>query len=257
MTIRAVVADDQPLARERLLTLLAAEPDVTVVATADSGRHAVDAIRAHAPDLVFLDMQMPELDGLGVIEEVGVERMPATIFVTAFDDYAVQAFEVHALDYLLKPFGRQRFQQALSRARLHLQRSRSEAVANQLVSLVQELRRPAPEFPRDRVIVRAGGRVTFLDTDQIDWVEAEGNYVRLHTGDGLSYLMRETMTALLSRLSGDRFFRIHRSRIVRLACIKELRLAAGGDYDVILRSGIRLGLSRLYKDGLQHRLAGL
>ena len=254
MAIRTLVVDDQPLARERLLALLADESDVEVVATATSGPEAVAAIRAHAPDLVFLDMQMPELDGLGVIETVGVEHMPTTIFVTAFDDYAVQAFEVHALDYLLKPFGRQRFQKALSRARAELQRTRSDAITQQLVNLVQNLQ--APGAPRDRVILRTGGRVSFVDANQIDWVEAEGNYVRIHVGSD-AYLVRETMTSIFDRLRSERFFRIHRSRIVRLASIKELRLASGGDYDVVLKSGERLGLSRLYKDALQQRLAAL
>ena len=252
MPICTLVADDQPLARERLLALLAQEEDVTVVATATTGTDAVAAIRAHAPDLVFLDMQMPELDGLGVIEAIGTDRMPPTIFVTAFDDYAIQAFEVHALDYLLKPFGRQRFEKALARARLHLQRNRAQAVTEQFEALVKDLRTPAPI--RNRIVVRTGGRISFVDVDQIDWVEAEGNYVRLHIG-AESHLVRDTMNGILARLNSDRFFRIHRSRIVRLDRIQSLHLASGGDYDVVLQNGVRLGLSRLYKDDLQGRLA--
>ena len=155
MPICTLVADNQPLARERLVALLAQEGDVTVVATAATGTDAVAAIRTRAPDLVFLDMQMPELDGLGVIEAIGADRMPPTIFVTAFDDYAIQAFEVHALDYLLKPFGRQRFEKALARARLHLQRNRGRAVTEQFEALVRDLRAPSV---RNRIVVRTGGR---------------------------------------------------------------------------------------------------
>jgi two-component system LytT family response regulator len=256
MKIRALVADDQPLARERILALLADEDDVQVVGTAASGPETVQAVATLSPDLVFLDMQMPELDGIGVVEAVGPERMPPTIFVTAYDEYAIQAFEVHALDYLLKPFGRSRFQRALARAREHLKRNQADAIASRLVALVNELR--APPMNRvpssDRLVVKAGGRVVFLDLDRIDWIEAEGNYVRLHAGSE-SYLQRDTMANVMARLGDERFFRIHRSRIVRIDLIRELRLAAGGDYDVILKNGLRLGLSRLYKDSLQEKLA--
>lgn len=252
MSIRTLVADDQPVARQRLLSLLTEEADIEVVGTAASGTEVVHAIERLWPELVFLDMQMPELDGFGVIEAIGPERMPATIFVTAYDEYAVRAFEVHALDYLLKPFGRMRFQKALARARQRLQREKADVLASRLVALVEELR--APSRQGERLMVRAGGRIVFVDAEQIDWVEAEGNYVRLHVASD-SYLMRDTMINLMAHLSEDRFFRIHRSRIVRVDCIRELRLAAGGDYDVVLKSGVRLGLSRLYKDSLQERLA--
>jgi two-component system LytT family response regulator len=252
--IRTLVADDQPLARERLLVLLAQEADVVVVATAATGPDAVTAIREHEPDLVFLDMQMPEIDGLGVIEAIGADRMPTTIFVTAFDDYAIQAFDVHALDYLLKPFGRQRFEKALSRARQHLRRSRAQAVTDQFEALAKDFRTAPPGASRDRIVVRTSGRVVFVDVDQIDWVEAEGNYVRLHVGPE-SHLIRDTMNGMLARLSSERYFRIHRSRIVRLDRIQSLHLASGGDYDVVLYNGVRLGLSRLYKEALQSRLA--
>lgn len=252
MTIRALVVDDQPLARERIVALLSPEADVQVVGVAASGVEAVNAVQALNPDLVFLDMQMPELDGFGVIEAIGPKQMPLTVFVTAYDEYAVRAFEVHALDYLLKPFGRTRFQQALQRAREHLARERNTALAARLSALVDELRTPGAIGPR--LLVRTGGRVRFVELDQIDWVEAEGNYVRIHVGDE-RHLLRETMAGMVSKL-GDQFFRIHRSRIVNIARIKELRLAAGGDYDVTLTDGRRLGLSRLYKDALQERLAG-
>jgi two-component system, LytTR family, response regulator len=252
MKIRTVVADDQPLARMRLLALLSEERDVEVVAAVGSGPEAVEALRQFSPHLIFLDVQMPGMDGMAVVDAVGADRMPATVFVTAYDEYAVQAFEVHAVDYLLKPFGRTRLQKALARVRARLEGDRAGAVAARLLALVDELRSPAPSG--ERLIVRAGGRVTFVEVEQIDWVEAEGNYVRIHAG-GDSHLVRETMARLHARLDPKRFFRIHRSRLVNVSRIKELRLGAGGDYEVVLHDGRRLGLSRLYRDALQERLA--
>jgi len=248
--IRVVVADDQPMARERLVSLLSAEPGVEVAGVASSGLEAVDCIRHQAPDLVFLDLQMPGMDGFGVIEAIGVERMPATVFVTAFDEYAVRAFEVQALDYLLKPFGRQRFQSALARARRHLERERQGEMAGRLAELLQ-MRRPGEG--RERILVKSGGRVSFIEIDSIDWVEAEGNYVRLHAGDQV-HLMRETMNGLVERIGAQQFFRIHRSRIVNVKKVKELLIAGGGDYQVVLVDGTKLGLSRLYRDALQEQL---
>ena len=248
--IRVLVADDQPMARERLVSLLSAEPGVEVAGVASSGLEAVDCIRHKAPDLVFLDLQMPGMDGFGVIEAIGVERMPATVFVTAFDEYAVRAFEVQALDYLLKPFGRQRFQSALARARRHLERERQGEMAGRLAELLQ-MRRPGEG--RERILVKSGGRVSFIEIDSIDWVEAEGNYVRLHAGDQV-HLMRETMNGLVERIGAQQFFRIHRSRIVNVKKVKELLIAGGGDYQVVLFDGTKLGLSRLYRDALQEQL---
>ena len=249
--IRVLVADDQPMARERLVSLLAAEPGVELAGTAATGAEAVDAIRKAAPDLVFLDLQMPGMDGFKVIEEIGVDRMPPTVFVTAYDEYAVRAFEVQALDYLLKPFGRQRFQSALARARRHLERERQGAMAGQLAELLRTGRSPEPG--NERLLIKSGGRVSFVDVDAIDWVEAEGNYVRVHAGAQL-HLLRETMTALIERIGSRRFFRIHRSRIVNISRVKELLIAGGGDYQVVLWDGTRLGLSRLYRDALQDQL---
>jgi two-component system LytT family response regulator len=248
--IRVLVADDQPMARERLVSLLSAEPGIEVAGTAASGFEAVECIRHKSPDIVFLDLQMPGLDGFGVIEAVGVDRMPPTVFVTAYDEYAVRAFEVQALDYLLKPFGRQRFQSALERARRHLELERQGAMADRLTELLQSRR---PSEGRERLLVKSGGRVSFVDVDAIDWVEAEGNYVRLHAGDQV-HLMRDTMNGLIERIGADRFFRIHRSRIVNVKKVKELLIAGGGDYQVVLADGTKLGLSRLYRDALQEQL---
>jgi two-component system LytT family response regulator len=194
---------------------------------------------------------MPGMDGFKVIEAVGVERMPPTVFVTAYDEYAVRAFDVQALDYLLKPFGRHRFQSALERARRHLDRERRGEMADRLAQLLRTGRTPGPGT--GRLLVKAGGRVSFVDVEQIDYVEAEGNYVRIIAGDQV-HLMRETMTRLIERIGPHRFFRIHRSRIVNIARVKELLIAGGGDYQVVLWNGAKLGLSRLYREELQEQL---
>ena len=254
MNIRVLVADDQPMARERLVTLLGAEPDIDVAATAAPGPEAVEFIRDAAPDLVFLDLQMPGMDGFQVIEQVGVDRMPPTVFVTAYDDYAVRAFEVQALDYLLKPFGRQRFQSALDRARRHFERNRQGDLAHRLSELLRTGR--AAAHPPERLLIKGSGRVSFVDIDAIDWVEAEGNYVRIHAG-GVTHTMRETMSGLIARIGEKHFFRIHRSRIVNVSRVKELMIAGGGDYQVVLWDGTKLGLSRLYRDALQAQLSRL
>jgi two-component system LytT family response regulator len=179
--------------------------------------------------------------------------MPLTVFVTAYDEYALHAFEVHALDYLLKPFARTRFQEAVARARRQLQYSQAESLAARLAALVDDLRTPEREGPR--LLVRSGGRVIYAPIAQIDWIEAQGNYSRLHVS-GATYLVRATMTHLLDQLSGHRFVRIHRSRIVNLDRIRELRSAAGGEYEVVLHDGQQLGLSRLYRASVQEKLAG-
>ena len=248
--IRVIVADDQPMARERLVSLLAAEPGVQLAGVATSGPEAVDCIINDSPDLVFLDLQMPGMDGFKVIEAVGVDRMPATVFVTAYDEYAVRAFEVQALDYLLKPFGRQRFQSALERARRHLAFERQGDMAGRLAEL---LRNGRHEPTGERLLIKSGGRVSFVEVESIDWVEAEGNYVRIHAGEQ-AHMMRETMNGLIEKLGSHRFFRIHRSRIVNIKRVKELLIAGGGDYQVVLADGTKLGLSRLYRDALQEQL---
>jgi two-component system LytT family response regulator len=250
--IRVLVADDQPMARERLVSLLAAEPGVEVAGTASTGEEAVDQIRQSSPDLVFLDLQMPGMDGFKVIETIGVDRMPPTVFVTAYDEYAIRAFDVQALDYLLKPFGRQRFQSALERARKHLERERKGAMAERLAQLLRT-GRPPQIAEGTRLLIKAGGRVSFVDVDQIDWIEAEGNYVRLHAGDQV-HMLRETMNRLIERIGAQRFFRIHRSRIVNITRVKELLIAGGGEYHVVLWNGTKIGLSRLYRDALQEQL---
>ena len=249
--IKALVVDDEPMARERVMSLLQHEEDVEVVGECSDGLQAVAAIQNHAPDLVFLDVQMPGCTGFGVIEAIGAERMPTVVFVTAYDEYALRAFEVHALDYLLKPFGRDRFQQTLQHARSSLERRRAGDLGRRLLALVNDIK---PEAPRlERLVVKSGGRVFFLRTDEIDWIEAAGNYVRLHLGEE-SHLFRETMNRMEGRLDSRRFVRIHRSRIVNTERIKELQPWFNGEYVVILRNGTRLTLSRGYRDKLQEQL---
>ena len=247
MKTRTIVVDDEPLARDRLLKLLHAEPEIEVVGEAKNGREGVELIRQMKPALAFLDVQMPELDGFGVLAELAVDERPAVVFVTAFDKFALKAFEVHAVDYLLKPFDKERFQTALKRALDQLARSQPENVHEQLSALLHELR-PAPQS--DRLAVKSEGRVVFVKISDIDWVEAADNYVSLHVGRD-THLLRETMTNIEQRLPRERFIRISRSTIVNLERIKELQPLFHGEYAVILRDGTKLTLSRSHRDKLQ------
>ncbi len=250
--IRTLVVDDEPMARERILGLLAQEADVEVVGQCSDGRQAISAIQQLSPELVFLDVQMPAIDGFGVIRQVGAERMPMVVFVTAYDEYALQAFEVHALDYLLKPFGRDRLQQCLDHARHQRDRHRAGELGKSLLALVQDFK-PDQQKKQDRLVVKSGGRVFFVRTEDIDWIEAAGNYVRLHMKDQ-SHLFRETMNQMEARLDPQRFFRIHRSRIVNTERIKELQPWFNGEYVVVLHNGAQLRLSRSYREKLEERL---
>ena len=248
---RVLIVDDEPLARERLRTLLADEPGMEVAGEANDGRTAVDAIASLSPDLVFLDVQLPGSTGFEIIEQVGASRMPFVVFVTAYDRYALRAFDVHALDYLLKPFDRERFRQAIARVRQQLERREGGDLERRLIALVQDLK---PAQPRvDRFVVKSGGRVFFVRNDEIDWIEAAGNYVKLHVG-GDAHLFRETMNAVEARLDPDLFFRIHRSHIVNIERIRELQPWFNGEYVVFLKNGTRLTLSRGYREKLQDRV---
>ena len=250
--IRVVIVDDEELARDRIESLLSAHPDITVVATCPDGASAIETIERTEPDLVFLDVQMPGLDGFEVVENLDMEKMPAVVFVTAHDAHALRAFEVHALDFLLKPFDEARFVKTLDRARAQLARSDGSAINSHLVSLIEELRgeRKYPE----RLIVKSGGRVFFVRTDEVDWVEASGNYVKLHTRND-AYLLRESMKNMESKLDPKTFVRIHRSAIVNIDSIKELEPWFHGEYIVIMRDGIRLTASRVFSDRLSALMA--
>ena len=253
--IRALIVDDEPLARERVRSLLAKEADVEIVGECANGCEAIEAIERHTPDLVFLDVQMPELDGFGVLENVQAEQLPFIIFVTAYDEYAVRAFDVHALDYVLKPFDKERFREALERARREIARAAGNggALDRKLLALLAELQDRKRRL--ERIVIRSGGRVSFLRTDEVDWIEAAGNYVELHVGKD-SHLLRETMNKLESRLDTKRFLRIHRRLIVNVERIKQLEGVTHGEYLVVLKDGTRLSSSRGYRDGLQKLLAG-
>ena len=249
--IRTLVVDDEPVARARLLALLTEEPDIEVVGECASGRQAVSAVADTAPDLMFLDVQMPEMDGFELARVLGPERMPAVVFVTAFDQYALRAFEIHALDYLLKPFSAQRFKSALSHAREQLVRRQATTLSRELLALLPDIRRREPLV--DRLVVKSSGRVHFVRTADIDWCEAAGNYVCLHVG-AQSHLLRETMNHLETQLDPQQFVRIHRSTIVNVDRIQELRSSFNGEHVVLLSSGTRLTLSRGCRDVLQARL---
>jgi two-component system LytT family response regulator len=261
VSMRVLIIDDEPLARGRLRDLLEGEPDVSVVGECASGPEAVAAIREQRPDLVFLDVRMPELDGFAVLEALEPDELPAVIFVTAYDRYALRAFEVNALDYLLKPFDRERFQKALRRAREQVGRESGVEVSRRLEALIADAvsgvrgsaQAASPLTGRkylDRVVIKTGGRVLFLRTEEIDWIEAAGNYLKLHVGSE-SHLMRETMNHLEGRLDPHKFLRIHRSTMVNIERIQELQPWFHGDYVVLLRDGTKLTLSRGYKQKLQ------
>jgi two-component system LytT family response regulator len=250
--IRALIADDERQARRKLRELLCREADFEVVAEAADGVEAVAAIRAAAPDVVFLDIQMPRLDGFGVIAEVGVQAMPLVVFVTAFDEHALRAFEVHALDYLLKPFAPSRLRRLLERLRRQLAPPGevSGAVAGgDLAQRIERLLaavRPIPEYPRQLLVDRGEGRQALLAVDQIDLIRAEGNYLRCFA-PGAEYRRRGTLRDLEGRLDPARFVRVNRSEIVRLEAIRELQPWFHGDARVILRDGSVLTFSRRYR----------
>jgi two-component system LytT family response regulator len=249
--IRTLVVEDEPMARDRVRALLLQQPDFEIVGECGDGAQAVTAIEKLDPELVFLDVQMPGVDGFGVIRAVPPERMPMVVFTTAYDEYALRAFEVHALDYLLKPFDRTRFLRALDRVRERRERQRAGDLGRRLLAMVQDLK-PEAAPPPERIVVKSGGRIFFIRVDEIDWIDAAGNYVRLHV-KGESYLFRETMNAIEKRLDKARFVRIHRSHLVNADRIKEL-LPGNGEHVVVLRTGVRLPLSRGYRDRLQERL---
>lgn len=246
-----LIADDEPPARRLIKSLLERHPDVDVVGEAGSGREAVAAIQALRPDVVFLDVQMPEGDGFEVVRAVGVERMPVVVFATAFDAYALQAFEAHALDYLLKPYERERFDDALHRARLRVRQARGSDVEARLHAFVQQLDARASRL--DRIAVQVGARIRLLDTDDVDYFEADANYVRVHVG-GKTHLVRSTLSALEEKLDPDRFRRVHRSLIVNVSRIVEVESLFAGEYLLFLRDGTRLTSGRTYRARVQDAL---
>jgi two-component system LytT family response regulator len=251
MRIRALIVDDEPLAREGVALALAGERDVEIVGSCEDGPSAVIAIRTLEPDLVFLDVRMPGLDGFAVIAEIGAERMPPVVFLTAYEEHALRAFRVNAIDYLLKPIDAAEIAKSVERARRRL--GQDDAWRGQLRALVAELAEAHAAGDPGRILVRAHGRVHVLDPREIDWAEADGDYVTIHAAHK-SHLVRDSLRNIEARLSPHGFRRIHRSILVRLACIRELVAKDNGDHDVVLHDGTVLRLSRSYRDALYEAL---
>lgn len=247
MKINTLIVDDEPLARDRVKRFLRDESDIRIIGECGNGKEAVAAIKEQKPDLVFLDIQMPEKNGFEVVKALDEQHMPSVIFVTAYDQYALQAFDVHALDYLLKPFNRERLHKAVSHARDQIETKRIGNLDERLSSLIADLRGEKKYL--ERLVVKSVGRVFFLKVDEIDWIEAAGNYVKLHTGRE-AHMIRETMNGIEGKLDPDKFLRIHRSTVVNIDRIKELHPMFSGDYAVILRNGTELALSRNYRERL-------
>jgi two-component system LytT family response regulator len=245
MKIRTVIVDDERHARQKVRALLAGESDVEIVRECANGDDAVKTINEVRPDLVFLDVQMPGRDGFDVLREIG-DAAKHVVFITAHDQYAVRAFEVQALDYLLKPFDRQRLDKALQRVRARMRDG--DDLQEQLRALVEQVR--PPETTIDRIMVKSAGRITFLRVDEIDWIEAADNYVRLHAGRE-THLVRETMNNLETRLDRRTFVRVHRSAIVNIDAVEEIRSLFHGDHNILLRTGVEIPLGRSYRDRLE------
>lgn len=245
MKIRTLIVDDEPLARDRVKRLLRDETDIAIIGECGNGAEAIKFIKAEKPDLVFLDIQMPEKNGFEVVKALDAKALPTVIFVTAYDQYALQAFDASALDYLLKPFNRERLHRAVTRAREIIEGKNRGNLDERLASLIADLKTEKKYL--ERLVVKSVGRVFFLKIDEIDWIEAAGNYLKLHVGRE-SHLIRETMNAIEAKLNPDKFLRIHRSTVVNIDRIKELHPMFSGDYAVILRNGAELTLSRNYRE---------
>jgi two-component system, LytTR family, response regulator len=251
LKIRTLIVDDEPLARRRVRELLAKEGDVEIVGEAPDGPTAVALVRELRPDLLFLDIQMPELDGFGVLEQIGPRPIPALVFVTAYDRFALRAFEAHALDYLLKPYDDERFAGALQRVREQLEHRNAGELEQRVRDLLLEVRGGAAHL--ERIAAKSGSRSVLIPIDEVDWLEAEGKYVRLHVGER-AYLIRDTLRRLESALDPARFLRVHRSIIVNVERIREVEAYFGGEYILYLRNGKRLGSGRAYRSVIQRLL---
>ena len=272
--IRTVVCEDEPDAREGIVSMLRVDPTVLVVGEARTGSEAVDTIRSQMPDLVFLDVQMPRLDGFGVIERIGVERFPVVVFVTAYDEYALRAFEVHALDYLLKPFGDDRFSDALTRAKSRVRQKRACELSQELASLLARGDEsavtaptgvaaapleydPAPPARKylEHIMVRLAGTVSLIRVEDVDWIEADDYYAKLHVA-GKTHLLRETMRQLETKLDPRDFVRVHRSAIVRIDRVQTLHPYFKGSHVLTLKDGTRVTLSRGRRAAFEAALGG-
>ena len=256
--IRTLIVDDEPLARRNLRVLLEKDPQIEILEECRNGREAVKAINSLSPDLLFLDIQMPEMDGFDVLAQTGAEHIQAIIFVTAFDQYALKAFDVHALDYLLKPYDDERFAHALQRAKSQIETRELNRLSKRLLALLEERESERKGLLQQtsyltRLMIKVSGRVVLLKVDEIDFIEADGNYAKLHVGRK-AHLLREKMHDLEGRLDPAKFVRIHRSIIVNLERIKEMYPHFNGDYIVVLEDGRKLRLSRTRRENLEARL---
>ncbi|HJT68993.1 MAG TPA: LytTR family DNA-binding domain-containing protein [Terriglobales bacterium] len=247
--MRVVIADDETLAREKLRLMLGSEPGVDVVAECRDGAETIHALSEHKPDVLMLDIQMPDLDGFEVLDKVPSEELPMVIFTTAYDRHAVRAFEAHALDYLLKPFDQERLRQAMNRARAELLKADDREATHRILTYLSETAERQSRANR-RLVIKAGGRVVFLSFDEIDWLEAAANYVKINVGKQY-YLLRKGIGEIAERLDPNQFVRIHRSTIVNVQRIKELQPVNSGEYIVVLKDGKELSCSRGYRTGLQ------
>jgi two-component system LytT family response regulator len=245
LLVRVLIVDDEPLARDRIREMLKDDREILIVAEARNGSEAIAAITAHDPDIVFLDVQMPDMDGFEVLKALRVQRMPLIIFVTAYDQHAVRAFEVHAIDYLMKPFDRQRFAKALDRTKQQLKVPRNEPDTGRIMRMLEELKAGTKYL--ERFAIKTDERVLFVRTEDVDSIHAEGNYVRLNLASA-SYMLRETINSIESQIDPRTFVRIHRSTIVNMNQVKELQTWARGEYRVVLESGACHTLSRGYRE---------
>lgn len=246
MQLSALIVDDEPMARQRISDLLRERPEINIQGEAGDGSEAVKAIRAQRPDIVFLDIQMPVMDGFDALAQLEESDVPEIVFTTAHDQFALQAFEVHAVDYLLKPYDRDRFYSAVDAACARAQAGRN--VVSEMSTLLTQLRDRSEGV--ERIPIKTDGRIVFVETVNIRWIEAANNYAVLHVGEK-THVVRETMTKLERRLPADRFVRINRSNIINVELIRELKPKFHGDYTVVLKDGTRLTLSRNYRDKLE------
>lgn len=253
MKIRTLIVDDMLLARQRIKRHLKKDSDIEIVGESFNGREAITAIENIKPDLVFLDVQMPEIDGFEVVETIGARKMPIVIFVTAFDQFALRAFEVHALDYLLKPFDNERLQRAVARAKKIIEQPEDKNLDERLRKLLEDYR-SVPKYLK-RLAVKTVGRTFYLYVEEIDWIGAAGNYLELHVGKQ-THLIRERLHVLESKLDPEQFVRVHRSTFVNVERIKELQPLFNGDQIILLRDGTELTMSRTYRDNLVTLLEG-
>ncbi len=246
-----LVADDEAPARQRIIDLLRRDPQVASIVEASDGLAAVELIENRRPDLVFLDVQMPERTGLDVIAEIGAERMPFTVFVTAYDEHAIRAFEANALDYLLKPFSDERFEMTMARVSVRMDERSVHEFGRRVLRMVSSA--PAGDLPLDRLVVKSGGSTRFIRVADIDWIEAAGVYANLHIG-GREVLYRAALNELEAKLDPVRFVRIHRSAIVNMESIQHLEPISHGEFEVVLKDGSRPKISRTYRSQLEKRL---